>query len=387
MPPAHQPLKKETLLGEGLMELMQQSGQVCLTILCPLHPSNPDRYTDRLSLKHLAQQAGVQIQKHWEPAVAERLLHQLEIILDQIDLVHPPQGLGIYLNERFQRVESYPFAVPPEVYVDKRFPIRECLWYLQLSRPVYLLSLSEHQLRLEEIRNGNWTEIKDHFFPNKIHDEYEYSKPARSSSYAGHSHVKIFERDKLEMQHTRLRSAFRDSNTPLRPYLMNDEPLILAGPERDISLFRQVSDHGSRVIAQLSGNYQVGHQELFRDKVSHAIREHRQIQMQQWVSTFFEKWGSGLARCGLNDCWQAVEAGQGLMLLVERGYREPMYQSIASGQFSKESTAAGSRYTPDAIDELMEKTIEKGGTVMLVDNYLLFTAQRVALILRYSTQA
>lgn len=370
------------LLGEGLTDLMQERGRPCLTILCPLHPANPDRSTDRISLKHLAQQASVLIKDHWEPTVANRLQNELENILDQLDLVRPPKGIGIYLNEHFKRVDVYPFAVPPMAFVDDRFPVRESIWLIQMMKPYYVLSLSEHTICLDEVRDGVWQEQRDHFFPYSFRDTFEYSKPVRSSSYAGHAHVKDFERDKSEMQHIRLREAFRKADAPLAPYLMNGEPLILAGGERDMSLFRQVSQHNSSVIAQVNGNYQVAHQELFLDKIQHVIHDHQHGLMQAAVSEFLEYWGRGLARCGLSDCWHAVENGQGLQLLVERGYRESMYRSPA-GSFSNELAASGSRFLPDAIDELMEQTMQKGGTVFLVDNNLLNSARRVALILRY----
>ena len=105
----------------------------------------------------------------------------------------------------------------------------------------------------------------------------------------------------------------------------------------------------------------------------------------QKLSDFLEKWGTGMAKCGLADCWNAVEAGQGLVLQVERGYRAPMYRS-AQGQFSTTDESNGSIYMPDALDELMERTLRKGGKVLLVDNNLLATAQRVALVLRYPTK-
>ncbi len=375
-------MEVKSLSGEGLSELMQQAGQTCLTILCPLHPANPDRSTDRLSLKHLAQQAALLIKSNWPQPVANRLQKELELMLDQLDLVRPPKGIGIYLNQQFHRIDAYPFSVPPLVYVDDRFPVREQIWYTQIQRPYYVLSLSEHSMHVVEVRDGDWQEIRDHFFPHKVVDEFEYAKPTRSSSYAGHAHVKIYERDKSELAQTRLRSVYRLADDPLGPYLRNGEPLILAGTERDMSLFNQVTRHSSQVIAQVNGNYQAAHQELFHDKIMHVIHDHQHVMMQRAVSDFLEKWGSGRARCGLYDCWQAVEQGKGLQLLVERGYREPSYLS-AGGHFSNEPSSSGDRHLPDAVDLLMEMTLQKGGSVFLVDNNLLSSARRLALVLRY----
>lgn len=375
-------MNQHTLLGEGLAELMQQSGQKGLTLLCPLHPANPDRSTDRLSLKHLAQEAALLIRSNWMGAEATLLSNQLEQNLRQLDLVHTQTGLAMYWSPTFNRVDKFSFTVPPEVHVDTRFPIRELLWEIQLSRPCYVLSLSEQAVVLYEVRDGEWIEVRDLYFPHRIVDDFEYSKPARSSSYAGHAHVKMFERDKLEMQHLRLQEELQRADAALTVYLMHQEPLIIAGADRDMALYMQSSRHSDQVIGQVSGNYQVAHMEMFRDKVSHVIRDHYRSEMQNAVSDFFEKWGTGMARCGMVDCWNAVEAGQGLKLLVERGYRTPLYRS-PSGQFSTESQTPGSVFMPDAVDELMERTIRKGGAVKLIDNNLLATAQRVALILRY----
>jgi len=378
-------LEQHHLLGEELADLMQHSGQKGLTLLCPLHPANPDRSTDRLTLKHLAQEAAVLIKQHWPDKEAKSMNQQLERMLDQLDLVHTEQAIAIYLNPTYHRIEKFHFAVPPVVQVDARLPIRELLWRVQLSSVCYVLSLSEHSLELFEVREGEWREVRDHFFPHRVRDDFEYARPVRSSSYAGHAHVKMFERDKLEMQHLRLQEAYNQADDPLTPYLLNNVPLIIAGADRDLAIFRQSSRHADQVIGQVSGNYQVGHRELFQDKVNHLIHDHAREAMENAVSDFLEKWGTGMAKCGLADCWNAVEAGQGLVLQVERGYRAPMYRS-AQGQFSTTDESNGSIYMPDALDELMERTLRKGGKVLLVDNNLLATAQRVALVLRYPTK-
>ncbi len=378
----HQSSGPTELLGEDLSSMMMQSWQRCLTMLCPLHPANPDRSGDRISLKHMSQQAAMLIKQHWQPVQADQMLHQLEVMMNQIDLVRPPKGLGIYLNPTYHRVELFSFAVPPLVQIDDRFLIREWLWRMQINRPVYLLNLSEKSARLEEIRDGDWYAIEDHHFPRVFFDDHEYAKPVRSTSYAGQAHVKSYERDKTEMQQIRLCDYFHDTDAALNPYLMHGEPLILAGAERDISLFRQVAATGRNVIAQISGNFQHAHQEIFRDKVNHVMMEYRQSQLQHEVSAFFESWGAGLARCGIADCWEAIEKGQGRMLLVERGFREGLFRSPA-GTFSSQKCSADAVWYPDVLDALMHLTLEKGGDVRLVENNSLGSAQRVALILRY----
>lgn len=378
----HQQTDVSNPLREELKGLMQQTGQQCLTLLCPLHPANPDRSVDRISLKQLSQQAALSIRQHWPGDQADQLLLQLEVLMSQIDLTRPPKGLGIYLCNGFQFVKKFPFTVPPLIQVDDRFLIRELIWYAQLTQPVYVLNVSEQSARLDEVRNGDWFSIRDDHFPAKYYDDHEYAKPVRSSSYAGHAHVKNYERDKTEMQHIRFRQFFQDTDRALRAYLLRGEPLILTGAERDLSGFRQISDHDRNIIAQITGNFQYAHQEIYLDKINHAIGEYRQSKMQQEVALFFESWGSGMARCGISDCWEAVEAGQGRMLLVERGYREGIYRSPA-GTFSKNATAAGSVWYPDVLDALMHRTFEKGGDVKLVENNALSSAQRVALTLRY----
>jgi hypothetical protein len=378
----HRTFEDTLLEGEDLIALMQGTGQKCLTLLCPLHPSNPDRSTDRLTLKHLMQQAALLIQSNWEKPIAEVLLQKLEHFQTQIDLVHTSKGLGIYISANHQRVIRYPFTVPPMVFIDLRFPVRESLWQLQISQPVYVINLSEHEIKLEVVRDGQWEPVVDSFFPFRIIDDFEYSKPVRSSSYAGHAHVKIFEKDKSELQQIRFRDAFKKTDAPLNTYLKRGAPLIIAGPDRDMSLFQQVSAFSGKVIGEVSGNYQIDHPEHYRDKVMHLIQEYRQQCMQKTVSKFLEKWGAGMARCGLSDCWRSVSAGQGLELLVERGYREPVFEDRV-GVFTKDKTAKSTRWVVDAIDELMEKTIQKGGAVTLVENNMLASAQRIALILRY----
>jgi len=226
-------------------------------------------------------------------------------------------------------------------------------------------------------------EIKDNNFPREYKDDYAYAKPVRSSSYAGYSHVKDFEKDKSEMEAIRLRDFFRKLDKTLDNYLLRNHPLIIFGVEKELSLFNGVSSHTKNIIDKIAGSHNYDSEKQLSDLAWPAMRLHLENDWKKLVKEFEEKIGEGLGVSGIQDIWNVTQEGKAFKLLVEKDYRTPGFLSDNEYHLYLRPPMKPHKVLADAVDDLIETVLEKNGYVYFVDNGTLKNHHRIALITRY----
>jgi hypothetical protein len=78
-----------------------------------------------------------------------------------------------------------------------------------------------------------------------------------------------------------------------------------------------------------------------------------------------------------------AEEGRGDTLLVEQDFHYPATVDETGLILTPAEDAAAPGVIDDAVDEVIEDVMMKGGSVVFVDNGALAQHQRIALILRY----
>ncbi len=84
----------------------------------------------------------------------------------------------------------------------------------------------------------------------------------------------------------------------------------------------------------------------------------------------------------LGEVWRLAQEGRGKLLLVEKNYHVPAVLS-ENGDLILVENVGGTEVIDDAVDEIIEVVLAKGGRVALVDEDSLNDYQKIALILRY----
>jgi hypothetical protein len=84
----------------------------------------------------------------------------------------------------------------------------------------------------------------------------------------------------------------------------------------------------------------------------------------------------------LEGVWQLAQEGRGKLLLVEKNYHVPAVLTD-TGHLQIVDQPGGTDVMDDAVDEIIEVVLGKGGNVAIVDDGTLTHHQQIALILRY----
>ena len=236
-------MKTEKLLGEELLDMQKEKGKICISIIVPTHRLSPERRVDKLEVERAINNAKESLQYRYPESNINPLLQAIDDLYETIDFTHNSDGLGLYVSPNTKLAVQFPFPVEEKVMVGDNFELRDLLYKVNYANPYFVLLLTEKEVRLFE---GTWddlNEIKDSNFPKKYEEEFIYNPPSRGTPYTGHAHVRNFEKDKSALEEIRFKDFFRDTDDLLNDYLVNNTPLILLGPEKELSWFETISVH------------------------------------------------------------------------------------------------------------------------------------------------
>lgn len=364
-------------------ELRKEKSDACISVIVPTHRLSPERRADELILKRAVTSAKELLEEKYAGEITATLKSKLDELFSRVDFLHNKEGLGLFVSSSIQKIVKFPFAVKEKVVIKESFELRDLLFLNNCSSDYYLLEINEKSARLFKGSIDELEEIKDENFPQKHSEVFEYSKPARGSSYVGNAFVKEFEKDKSVMEEIRMQEFLRAVDKLLGKYLSPGSFLLLSGTEKNIALFKSVSKHTKSIIGIIPGNeshittHELG--SLAWLKMSDYINN----QKFNLVKTYEEKAGEGLGVEGIEEVWKAAKEGRGLILLVEKDYLAPGFIRSEDNSLHLKKPKLKSTTVPDVVEDIIETIMNKDGEVMIMENNLLIKHEQIALITRY----
>jgi hypothetical protein len=365
---------------QDLRALQDVHGYPCLTITLPTHRTHPDNRQDPIRVKQLVKQATDRLNREFSRRESGALLARLDELVGHIDYEHARDGLVLAVNADMACEYMVPFALAERVVVDETFFTRDLVRASTRTYRYWVLSLSEKSTRLFEGTREDLDEITTGGFP-MVHTGPGGEAPlprGDGESISRHRGVNI-----SRHRDERHRQFFRAVDQALRPFVAADPlPVALVGVDRYLAFFQEVSSRLD-IIASVRGNYdQLTAHDLGRvvwPAVADAFATRRREVLDRLEQAFSER----RAAFTLDEVWHLASLGQGETLVVEDGYHQPA-RVAENGRLDldvRDPTAPG--VLDDAVDELIETVLAKGGRVVFVEDGALSARGRIALILRY----
>jgi release factor family 3 len=361
-----------------IKSMVNEKGKTCVSIIVPTHRIAPSGQGDRLEV-----QRAIIAAKEIVSNKPGNFLLDIDSLFDQIDFNKNKEGVGIFVSPNIKKILSFPFPVTRKIVVNNFFHLHDLIYIENYQTDYYLLDISKKEIHLFRGMLDHLEEIKDKNFPKKIVDDYEYGKPSRSNSGSGYAHVKDVEKDKSTLRELRLKKIFQVTDKLLSKYInTKDIPLLLCGPTEDISIYRSATKHTDNIITSMSDNYKgssVHDLALLAWLQVRSFIDERKLKL---VDDLKEKFGEGLAICGIDGIWPATKEGRGRLLLVEKDYGKMGLITKDDQLFLHGSGEKPVRYS-DVIDEIINTVLEKNGKVVIMEKGGLEGYGGIALMLRY----
>lgn len=373
----------EYLVGEELALLQKENDPICVSIIVPTHKLSPDRRGDSLQTYKIVQRAKEYIQDHYSESDAKILIDSIDRLYEKIDFNHNDEGLGLFVSKNVKQLVRFHFPVKEKLVIGSSFELRDLLYDISYQKNYFLLSLVEKGAKLYQGNLRSLQEMKNHHFPSRNLDKYEYNTPSRGSSYTGHSFTKQFERDKAQMEEIRYNQFLKNVDHDLKSYLVDHTPLIIAGTVDDIAAFKKITSQ-KNIIGEIPGNqFHTPLSELASSawEIMKTFLDHKK---ENQVKELFEQIEQGNGITGLTAIWQAAQEGRAYKLVVEKDYSQPAFLVTANSyQLYIKPPKEKHEILQDAVNTLMQLVLEKIGEVIIVENDRIENYGRIGLITRY----
>lgn len=358
---------------QDILHLQVVEKYPCLSILLPTHRVTTETRQDMLRVKNLVAEAKKRLAQEFHDREISSLLLRLDEVVNNLDYEHLLDGLAIFVNNDTAYTFYLPFSPHERVIVDHTFATRDLIKSLHHTQRYWVLSLSEKPTRLYEGSGPTLIEITKHGFP------MTYTGPGGTGPLPGGKGIEpsIY----LEERH---KQFFGWVDTAFRRIAADDPlPLVVVGVDRYLAYFQANSTQAHSIIATLKGNYDhmsphdLG--QLVWPLVEKQLRERNHTTIEELEAAV----GAGKYAATMEAVWRMAKEGRGATLLVEDNFTYPAHVDQTGYQISPASDPTKPGVIDDAVDEVIEIVMQKGGRVVMVDEGALQQYQHIALILRY----
>jgi hypothetical protein len=182
----------------------------------------------------------------------------------------------------------------------------------------------------------------------------------------------------------RSRQFFRQIDEAFGEVAQDDPlPLLVVGVDRHLAFFDEMTSHGSLVAGSMLGNYDTTSTHDLGKLLWPLVLEAKEARRQELLQELDAAVGAQRSSSTLGEAWLQAQMGRVATLLVEEDYHQPARLSESGMPLTIVDEAGDPDVLEDAVDDLIELVLQKGGEAFCFGDGALATHGRVAAILRY----
>lgn len=176
---------------------------------------------------------------------------------------------------------------------------------------------------------------------------------------------------------------FRTVDRALQTYLrVHPAPLVLAGDPQDLAAFADLSTSLGRLAGQLPVDLSADPLPALAERTRPVLESYLLSRQQEALALVGRRVAARQAVSGMADAWLAARTERPEMLAVEQGLFYPARVSSDGDLLLPATDVEHPEVLDDAVDELIELVLDRGGWVAWVDDGALESHEGVVLTLR-----
>lgn len=377
------PAKPRQLISGELNMLLSEKGTTCVSVIIPLHHLPAEQRADKLYLAKAIREACETVSSHF-PSEAASVNENLKRLLEEVSFGRNDEGIGLYASSDINFYSTFPFAVTERIAAGKSFQLKEMFIKEQYSVPYHVLYVDEKEIRLYSGKLNRVNEVKEGGFPMFFEEEYECSLPVGGFDSIQYPVMKRFERQQYEVEQVRHMHFVDQADELLQSRLPHSEMLVLCGPRRYVSEFASRSSCASRAIGSFYGHYGRFTETDFAAMLWPSVKAHLDEKAMEELKEVKEKEMLGLTEEGIISVWEAVAAGRGETLFIEKGLSMKGFLDDADSWHLYLHPPRHSHIElHDAVNELITAMLNNDGRIIFVKDGTLVQHQHVTLTTKF----
>ncbi|QIR39192.1 hypothetical protein HCG51_22430 [Tolypothrix sp. PCC 7910] len=384
---------------DEIKPLLEQPKGNCVSIYMPAHPAGPEVRQDPIRFKNLIREAEARlVDAGLEPQEATQLLQKA------IDLDTPAfweqmgePGLAIFISQEFFRYYTLLLNFQELVVVTDRFHVKPLLPILNGNGRFYVLALSQQDVRFFEGTRYTINEIEVENMPKSLDEALQRDDTAKegqfriATSKGGTANTFVQpgefhgqgspDRDQHQEQ---IRQFFYVIDNALHEKLRDETaPLVLAGVEYLLPLYRQANSYQHLMVEGITGNPETLSAQELHDQAWPIVEADFQKSQQEFLDRFQQLFGGNTGKAS-NDLQKIIPAAYYQRvdsLLVAVGQQQwGLFDPSSETVYLHEEKETGDE---DLLDLVATHTLLNGGTVYAVPPEQIPYSTPVAAIFRY----
>lgn len=357
--------------------LQAEQGYPCVSLLMTTTPASRMVRDDVARLRELVTQATRRLKSEPLPGLQDLLLDELRRLTGHAAAGPTAAGIAIYASATTAEIVHLPIAVPDRVVIDPTFATRDLVRALHRAPRHVVLVLSTTEARLFiGVADTLQPALRSHF-PLTVSslrsatDRHTTSRQGRPDG----SRPGLREADTAAF----LRVVDQALGTHLR---LHPAPLILVGPERLLATFRGLSRNLTRLAGSITGSHATAPLPELVHRTRPVLDAYLHSRQEEALQLLERRANTRRVATGIAAAWLAAKRERPEMLAVEDTLVQPARLSTDGDLLIPAEDAESPDVLDDAVDELIELVLHRGGWIALVQDGALAHHDRIALTLR-----
>jgi hypothetical protein len=381
----------DRIVADDVNRLLEHADGMAVSLYMPAERRGPETRQNPIRFKNLLRRA----ESLWAEAAGEpapgAVFDSARKLLDQRDFWQEQgDGLAVFLSASGMERYRLPVAFEELVVLTDRFHIKPLLRFVAEDRRFYVLALSGNRTRLFRCTRQTVREIRPEEMPASLRETLAFDSPQKQLQFhtgaprAGDRRAAVHHgqgggRDERDDALVRF---CRDIRNGLHEILAEENaPLVLAGAEPLVSVFREASDYPGLLETGVGGNPDERSPEDLRDAAWSLLVPEIERERERAIERFRNESGGDRTTGDLRRVLPAAFHGRIDLLLVAEGVRR-------FGRYDTESDTLDIGADPragdgDLLDLAAGQTLLRGGSVFPLPPDRMPGDGPVAALLRY----
>ncbi len=391
----------DTLTRAELEGLMKVEEKWCISIFLPTHRKGPEILQDPIRFKNLLRDAEEQlVEKGIRRPEALKLLEPARMLVKDTDFwQHQSDGLAFFLSPDWSRYYRLELSFKERLIVAEHFAVKPILPHFAHDGQFYILALSQNNVRLLRGSRFNVSEVETEKMPRSLLETLspDHGGQVQEKHFTLHggggpggslsgssSPVATGQGGAKDYAKQDILQFLHRVEKGLLEVVKDDKlPLVLAGVEYLLSIYKEINKYPNLLVQSIKGN-----PDLLSAKELHKsawdIIEPQLLAEQKKAAERFEQFygkGSDKVSDTLERIVPAAHSGQVEILFAASGVQHwGMFDRTENEVQLHEQQEAGDE---SLMDLAAAFTFMNGGTVYVVDEEGVPGGKPVAAIFRY----
>jgi hypothetical protein len=355
-----------------LKRLQSHDDYPSISLLAPTHRTAPANKRDRIVVKDLAAKGLTRLYGEFKKREVASVVQNLNKLIAKVDWAHALDGLALFAGRDTATAVYLPFKVKARFVIDATFATRDLIFTLNRAPRYRVLVLTEKPARVFEATTNVLTEVTDKPFP-MVH-----GGPGGASKLPGGQGI-----NRSAVRDESHRQFFRKVDDALAAIQTEDPlPVVVVGVDRYLAFYQEVTKNPDAIVGLVAGSHDNPKPSALGKLVWPVFQAGSTLRRTRALVRLGEAVSVNRHASGIDQVWRAAFDNRCQTLLIETDFDYPA-DVAPDGTRLLPYTGRGADSLDDAVDEVIEKVVARGGEVYFYEPGVLDLHQKIAAVLRY----